>query len=102
MKKLIRRKVTAAGIIAGAMIASSGTMIACVFNQPETVYGPPEYLEIDSEQNSMEAVYGPPEDFEAEPAENITEHVYGPPEVTEYEPDENELEDVYGPPEDFE
>jgi len=81
MKKLTRKKVTAAGIIAGAMVASSGMMAGCVSNnQNEDVYGPPEEIEYQTDENIIEAVYGPPEYFEVS---------------------DNEMEDVYGPPEDF-
>ena len=98
MKKLTRKRVTAAGIIAGAMISSSTVLTGCGLipslfgvktNQQENVYGPPqEYVK--EEENIIEAVYGPPEDFE-----------YGEPVEPQFEVDENELEDVYGPPEFF-
>ena len=126
MKKLTRNRVTAAGIIAGAMIASSGIAAGCAGqNINDDVYGPPEMLSVDEqtpepaltqsvqysiEENIPETVYGPPEMFDTD--NNIMEPVYGPPEepdgndisvpsVTPYYADDNQLEDVYGPPEDF-
>ena len=78
MKKLTRKRVTAAGIIAGAMVASSGMMTGCIGHN-EAVYGPPPSMEF--EENVPEAVYGPPEYFETD--ENFIEDVYGPPEYFE-------------------
>ena len=80
MKKLTRKRVAAAGIIAGAVVASAGMTGCITVNRNESVYGPPEQMELDVDENMVEAVYGPPEWFEA---------------------GDNQLEDVYGPPEDF-
>ncbi len=98
---------TAAGIIAGAMIASSGFLNGCGDNAPppddpyssednqlEDVYGPP--VEFDEEENIPETVYGPPEDF-YQKAESVTPAVTEAPE--EFPEEENIIETVYGPPE---
>ena len=129
MKKLTRNRVTAAGIIAGAMVASSGMMLSGCAKQnvPESVYGPPEMFSVEtqtpkpavtqsvqfsSEENLPEAVYGPPEDLgfgiqvtpdtsedPYSPGNNQIEDVYGPPQ--DFDMEENIPETVYGPPEDL-
>ena len=51
---------TAASIIAGAMLASSGFLNGC----NESVYGPPpDDPSYSSEDNQLEDVYGPPVEF---------------------------------------
>ncbi len=114
MKKLQRRRSTAAGILAAMGDANAFDASS---NTPAPEYGPPPVF--GPEDNELGNVYGPP-------GGNMTRRaftaagilaamgaaaafvsscnrpvcVYGPP--PDYDPDENELETVYGPPEDYE
>ncbi len=87
MKKRKLNRITASGILAGTVMASSAFLPGC--NRPTSVYGPPP--EYDPNQNVPDEVYGPPEieeepeKEEYDPAENFTEGVYGPPEHFEEE-----------------
>ena len=85
MKKRKIRKITASGILAGTVMASSAFIPGC--NRPTSVYGPPPEYEPD--ENLPVGVYGPPQ-IEEDPAKE------------EYDPSENINEDVYGPPEFYE
>lgn len=60
MKKRKTNRITAAGIIAGTVMASAVFLPGC--NRPTAVYGPPP--EYDPEDNVNGDVYGPPEIFE--------------------------------------
>ena len=61
MKKLNRKRMTAAGLLAGAMAMSATLFTGCEKNVPTTVYGPPEWF--DPDNNVQDDVYGPPEWF---------------------------------------
>lgn len=112
MKKLKIKKNTAAGILAGLMLASCTTVeqpgnseqtetpspsYEPTGNENSEVYGPASALPDDSgETDSPSATY--------EPEENVNPDVYGPApaEQTEspssYDPAENMIPAVYGPP----
>jgi len=106
MKKRKVTKITAASIIAGALMSCS---FVPQDNEPEDVYGPP-VEEVEVPEESQQPVETPKEGYQS--SENIEPPVYGPPEDDqypsdgnvlpdeEYDPAENEPEDVYGPPND--
>ncbi len=93
MKKRKMTKITAASIIAGALMSCS---FVPQENEPEDVYGPP-VEDVDDPKESEEPIETPDSEYNSD--ENITDPVYGPPD-DEYDPVENELEGVYGPPND--
>ena len=107
MKKKKKAKLTAAGILSGALAASSVFLPGC--NANNTLYGPPENF--DPSYNDIEELYGPPEmlgalDAETEtdidvssdydPDDNKQVPLYGPP--GSFDPSENEAMAIYGPP----